>query len=270
MGDVDGTHTGDRFIIDGGYPLGGDLTPSGNKNEALPVIAAALLVRGPVVIENLPRIRDVDTMLQVIRGLGASVAFSDDHTVTIDASSLPEWRPDPATSSEIRGSFLLAAPLLARHGRAVLPAPGGDRIGRRRVDTHLLALAQLGASVEPGHAYHLELRGGRFVASEIFLDEASVTATETALMAAAVAEGTTRILNAACEPHVQGLCHALNTMGAVIRGIGSNVLEIAGYGFSTKIFWAARTPAPKSTGTPSPTSTCSSAASAMTTSNSAA
>jgi UDP-N-acetylglucosamine 1-carboxyvinyltransferase len=224
---VSTSDAGDRFVIDGGFRISGTITPSGNKNEALPILAAALLVRGPVAIENLPRIRDVDTLLQVIRGLGVDVDHVGDHAVIVDASSLAEWRADPRLASEIRGSFLLAAPLLARHGRALLPAPGGDRIGRRRVDTHLLALAQLGARVEPGEMYRLDL-SGRFRAAEIFLDEASVTATETAVMAAVVAEGTTRILNAACEPHVQGLCRALNTMGARIRGIGSNVLEIDG------------------------------------------
>jgi UDP-N-acetylglucosamine 1-carboxyvinyltransferase len=146
--------------------------------------------------------------------------------VDCDASTLREFRPDPALGAEIRGSFLLAAPLLARLGQAVLPRPGGDKIGRRRLDTHLLALRQLGAELVDGDGYRLVLNG-RFRGAEVFLEEASVTATETAIMAAVMAEGASRILNAASEPHVQGLCHALNVMGAQITGIGSNVLEIA-------------------------------------------
>ena len=138
--------TGDRFVIEGGSPISGTVVPSGNKNEALPLLAAALLVKGPVVIENLPRIDDVTTLVAVIRGLGATVEEAD-HTATVDASSLRDVRLDPALARGIRGSFLLAAPLLARFGEVRLPQPGGDRIGRRRVDTHLLALEQLGAEV---------------------------------------------------------------------------------------------------------------------------
>src|SRR5213078_4780298 len=165
----------DRFVIDGGHPVGGTVTPSGNKNEALPLLAASLLGSGSVTIENVPRIRDVD------------------HAVAVDASRLRDSRPDVALASEIRGSFLLAAPLLARSGLAVLPRPGGDKIGRRRLDTHLLALRQLGARIALEDTYyHLKL-DGRFRGAEVFLDEASVTATETAVMAAAVAEGRTQI-----------------------------------------------------------------------------
>jgi UDP-N-acetylglucosamine 1-carboxyvinyltransferase len=219
---------GDRFVIDGGYPVGGTVTPSGNKNEALPLLAASLLVSGSVVIENVPRIRDVETLIELVRGLGVQVDWSGDHVVSVDASRLRDSRPDVALASEIRGSFLLAAPILARSGLAVLPRPGGDKIGRRRLDTHLLALRQLGARIAlEDTQYHLEL-DGRFRGAEVFLDEASVTATEAAVMAAAVAEGRTHILNAASEPHVQGLCHALNAMGARIAGIGGNVLEIDG------------------------------------------
>ncbi|PYM78317.1 MAG: UDP-N-acetylglucosamine 1-carboxyvinyltransferase [Candidatus Rokuibacteriota bacterium] len=219
---------GDRFVIEGGHPVGGDVTPSGNKNEALPLLAAALLASGSVGIENVPRIRDVNTLIELVRALGVTVDWSGEHTVTVDATGLRESRPDAALASEIRASFLLAAPLLARTGLAMLPRPGGDKIGRRRLDTHLLALRQLGARITLDDAYyHLELRG-RFQGAEVFLDEASVTGTETAVMAAATAEGRTRLLNAASEPHVQGLCHALNAMGARIAGIGSNVLEING------------------------------------------
>src|SRR3989449_1191644 len=221
---------GDRFVIEGGHPVGGDVTPSGNKNEALPLLAAALLASGSVGIENVPRIRDVNTLIELVRALGVTVDWSGEHTVTVDATGLRESRPDAALASEIRASFLLAAPLLARTGLAMLPRPGGDKIGRRRLDTHLLALRQLGPRIPlHGAYYHPELRG-RFQGAEVFLDEASVTGTETAVMAAATAEGRTRLLNAASEPHVQGLCHALNAMGARITGIGSNVLEIDGLG----------------------------------------
>ena len=219
---------GDRFVIEGGHPVGGDVTPSGNKNEALPLLAAALLAAGSVVIENVPRIRDVITLIELVRALGVSVDWSGEHAVGVDAGRLRASRPDAALASEIRASFLLAAPLLARTGLAVLPRPGGDKIGRRRLDTHLLALRQLGARIALEDTYyHLKL-DGRFRGAEVFLDEASVTATETAVMAAAVAEGRTQILNAASEPHVQGLCHALNAMGARIAGIGGNVLDIDG------------------------------------------
>jgi UDP-N-acetylglucosamine 1-carboxyvinyltransferase len=220
--------SGDRFVIQGGYPLGGDVIPSGNKNEALPLLAAALLASGPVVIENVPHIRDVTTLIELVRALGVSVDWSEEHSVTIDARGLRESRPDSGLAAEIRASFLLAAPLLARTGLAVLPRPGGDKIGRRRLDTHLLALRELGARINLDDAYYRLELAGRFRGAEVFLDEASVTGTETAVMAAAMADGTTRLLNAASEPHVQGLCHALNAMGARIRGIGSNVLEIDG------------------------------------------
>src|SRR6059036_2596416 len=220
----------DLFVIEGGHPVGGDVTPSGNKNEALPLLAAAVLSSGTVVIENVPKIRDVSTLIEILRGLGVQVDWSGDHTLAIDPSRLHGSRPDAALAAEIRASFLLAAPLLARTGLAVLPRPGGDKIGRRRLDTHLLALRQLGARITLDDAYyHLEL-SGRFRGAEMFLDEASVTGTETAVMAAAMADGRTRLLNAASEPHVQGLCHALNAMGARITGIGSNVLEIDGVG----------------------------------------
>jgi UDP-N-acetylglucosamine 1-carboxyvinyltransferase len=222
-----GVGAGDRLVIEGGHPIGGVMTPSGNKNEALPLLAASLLVPGPVRIDNVPRIRDVEALIEIMRGLGVRVEVSAHHALECDASSLSDFRPDPVLGAEIRGSFLLAAPLLASLGRAELPRPGGDKIGRRRLDTHVLALRALGAEVHAGERYHLALRG-RFRGAEVFLDEASVTATETAIMAAAFAEGTSRILNAASEPHVQGLCHALNAMGARISGIGSNVLDIEG------------------------------------------
>ena len=134
---------GDRLLIEGGHPIGGSITPSGNKNEALPLLAASLLASAPCHIDNVPRIRDVDTLIRIMRSLGVHAEFGDEHTVACDASRLRDFAPDPALSAEIRGSFLLAAPLLARLGQAVLPRPGGDKIGRRRLDTHLYALRQL-------------------------------------------------------------------------------------------------------------------------------
>ena len=219
--------TGDRFLVEGGHPLRGTVTPAGNKNEALPVLAACLLAQGEVIVDNVPRIRDVTALLEGLRHLGVRVTVEDAGTVRLDASRLETRDPDPAVMSQLRGSVLLAPGLLARTGRAVLPAPGGDRIGRRRVDTHLLALGALGARVESGPALRLSLEG-RFQGAEVFLDEMSVTATENTVMAAALAQGTTVILNAASEPHVQGLCRFLNTLGARIGGIGTNQLCIEG------------------------------------------
>ena len=227
--DGDAAVTGDRFLVEGGHPLRGTVTPAGNKNEALPVLAACLLVRGEVVVDNVPRIRDVTALLEGLRHLGVRVAVEDAGTVRLDASRLETRDPDPAVMSQLRGSVLLAPGLLARTGRAALPAPGGDRIGRRRVDTHLLALGALGARVETGPALRLTLEG-RFRGAEVFLDEMSVTATENTVMAAVLAQGITVILNAASEPHVQGLCHFLNTLGARIGGIGTNQLRIEGVG----------------------------------------
>ncbi|HXA97642.1 MAG TPA: UDP-N-acetylglucosamine 1-carboxyvinyltransferase [Candidatus Dormibacteraeota bacterium] len=218
---------GDRFLGEGGAPLRGTVTPAGNKNEALPVLAACLLVEAPVVIDNAPRIRDVTVLLEGLRHLGVQVDADDRGTVRLDASRLKDSDPDPAVMAQLRGSVLLAPGLLARTGRAVLPPPGGDRIGRRRVDTHLLALGGLGARVEAGPALRLTL-AGRFRGAEIFLDEMSVTATENAVMAAVLAEGETVILNAASEPHVQGLCRFLNAVGAHIGGVGTNQLRIEG------------------------------------------
>src|SRR5262249_20743136 len=148
------------LTVEGGRPIEGAVQPAGNKNEALPVIAASLLVSGPVVLDNLPRIGDVETLLQAVIGLGVDVARVGERTVRIDASTLISAAPDPALASRIRGSFLLAAPLLARCGEAVLSRPGGDRIGRRRIDTHVLALRQLGAEIELGDVYRLTLPDG--------------------------------------------------------------------------------------------------------------
>jgi UDP-N-acetylglucosamine 1-carboxyvinyltransferase len=220
----------ERLIVEGGHPVGGEITPAGNKNEALPVLAAALLGDAPVTLHNLPAINDIRDMMALIEGLGATCRRGEDHDCRIDAGSLSGSAPEPQVAQRIRGSILLASPLLARTGRAVLPSPGGDRIGLRRLDTHLLVLERLGARIEQhaGREFRFTLPGGRFRAAHLFLDEASVTATENALMAAATAKGTTVIENAASEPHVQGLCRMLGAMGAHIDGVGTNRLEIEG------------------------------------------
>jgi UDP-N-acetylglucosamine 1-carboxyvinyltransferase len=217
----------DRFVVEGGQPLTGTVTPAGNKNEALPVLAASLLALGDVTVENVPRIHDVTLLLDGLRRLGVRIIVDEGHTVRLDASALGDADPHPSMVSGIRGSILLVPALLARTGRAVLPRPGGDRIGRRRLDTHLLALSELGAEVTGGDILYFSLRG-RFRGADVFLDETSVTATENVVMAAALAEGTTRVLNAASEPHVQGLCRFLNAMGARITGIGTNQLRVDG------------------------------------------
>jgi UDP-N-acetylglucosamine 1-carboxyvinyltransferase len=220
---------GDRFVVEGGRPVGGSHVPAGNKNEALPVLAATLLAPGVCTLENVPEIRDVRTLLEILAELGVEASsLAAGQALRVDTSNLTARTPSLELGATIRGSFLLAPGLLHRTGRARLPRPGGDRIGRRRVDTHLLALRLLGAEVEVGERqYHLRLEG-RFRGGDIFLDEASVMATENAVMAAAVAEGRTRIANAASEPHVQGLCRMLVAMGAHISGVGTNVLEVEG------------------------------------------
>ena len=220
---------GDRFVVEGRRPVGGSLVPAGNKNEALPALAATLLAPGDCVLENVPAIRDVRTLLEILAELGVVASpLAAGQALHVDSANLAERPPSPELGATIRGSFLLAPGLLHRTGRARLPRPGGDRIGRRRIDTHLHALRLLGAQVEVSERqFHLRL-DGRFRGGDIFLDEASVMATENAVMAAAVAEGHTRIANAASEPHVQGLCRLLNAMGAEIQGIGSNVLEVEG------------------------------------------
>ena len=221
--------SGDRFVVEGGRPVGGVLVPAGNKNEALPVLAATLLAPGACELENVPAIRDVATMLEILGELGVATGVAAaGEALHVDSANLAPRPPSLELGASIRGSFLLAPGLLHRTGRAVLPRPGGDRIGRRRVDTHLHALRLLGAEVEVSERqYHLRL-AGRFRGGDIFLDETSVMATENAVMAAAVASGRTRIANAASEPHVQGLCRMLVAMGARIAGIGTNVLEIEG------------------------------------------
>jgi UDP-N-acetylglucosamine 1-carboxyvinyltransferase len=215
-----------RFSVRGGRPLRGTVRPAGNKNAALPILAATLLVDGPVTLDNIPRIRDVETMLALLADLGSSVEWTAPNTVRVDTAGARPKALDPQLCARIRASILLAGPLLARFGQVILPPPGGDVIGRRRVDAHFLALEQLGASVTLGDRYELEakaLRGG-----DIFLDEPSVTGTENALMAAVAARGRTTLRNAAGEPHVQDLARFLVALGAGIDGIGSNVYVIDG------------------------------------------
>ncbi len=215
-----------RFRIEGGYPLNGVVHPSGNKNAALPALAAALLTDEPVVLHNVPHIGDVHTMLQLLQAQGVQVDTIGPNSVRLQARDVHSTELDPHLCRSIRASILLAGPMLARAGAVELPPPGGDVIGRRRVDTHLLALSALGAEITYDRTFRFRAR--RLQGREILLDEASVTATENAVMAASLAQGTTVIRNAACEPHVQDLCRLLNEMGARIEGIGSNVLTVHG------------------------------------------
>jgi UDP-N-acetylglucosamine 1-carboxyvinyltransferase len=215
-----------RFIVDGGTPLRGDITPAGNKNEALPLIAAALLTDEPVTLRNVPRIRDVRGMLDVAAALGATVEELDPHAVRISGGARSTEVPQ-ALAGEIRASLLFAGPLLARARKVKLGLPGGDVIGRRRNDTHFLALQALGAELELSRdGYALRTSGLR--GADVILDEASVTATENALLAAVLASGATVLHNAASEPHVQQLAIALVRMGARIEGIGSNTMRVEG------------------------------------------
>jgi UDP-N-acetylglucosamine 1-carboxyvinyltransferase len=214
------------YVVDGGHRLGGSIRPAGNKNAALPALAAAVLSSEPVTLENVPRIRDVETLLEIIVSLGAEVSWDDTNTVTVNARGIRSGRPDPVLAERIRASILLAGPLLARFGKVSLPPPGGDVIGRRRLDTHFLAFEALGATISFGTGF--EISAERLKGSRIFLDEPSVTATENAVMAAVLADGETVLENAAAEPHVQDLCRLLTGMGARIEGIGSHILRIRG------------------------------------------
>ncbi|MBW8009998.1 MAG: UDP-N-acetylglucosamine 1-carboxyvinyltransferase [Chloroflexi bacterium] len=220
----------EKFIIEGGHRLRGEVTPSGNKNAALPMLAACLLTEEPVTLHNIPNIRDVLTMKALLQSLGASVEAIDEHTWKIQAKNIKASDLDPELCKEIRASILLAGPMTARTGELRLSPPGGDVIGRRRVDTHILALKSLGASAayEPQNKnFHFKAKNG-LSGAVILLDEASVTATENAIMAAVVAKGETVLRNAASEPHVQELCRFLNSLGAKIENIGSNTLHIQG------------------------------------------
>ena len=216
----------ESFIIEGGTPLGGRVSAAGNKNGALPILAATLLASEPVTLSNVPRIRDVDTMVALLADAGAETEWTGANEIRIDPRHAEKTELDADLCSQIRASFLLAGPLLARFGRASVPPPGGDVIGRRRLDPHIHALAELGVEMDINGRFDMTTSGlqGR----RIFLDEASVMATENAVMAATLATGETVIGNAACEPHVQDLCRFLGSLGARIEGIGSNVLRVRG------------------------------------------
>ncbi len=216
----------EEFIIEGGYPLHGEVTPSGNKNAALPLLAACLLTDEPVVLHNVPQIRDVLAMRKLIESLGSQVEELDVNTWRITTRELVASHLDPELCRRIRASILIAGPVLARAGGVRLPPPGGDVIGRRRLDTHILALRALGAKVVYDRVFEIEAK--ELQGADILLDEASVTATENAIMAAVLAKGETKIRNAASEPHVQEVCSFLNILGAKIEGIGSNTLHITG------------------------------------------
>lgn len=218
-----------RFEIEGGHPISGSIRPSGNKNAALPLIAACLLTDEQVTLRNIPDIQDVAAMLKLLEGLGVSIQSPQPGTLVIRAATLTEDEPDPALCQRIRASILLAGPLLARRGHVALPPPGGDVIGRRRLDSHVLALEALGAKTddEDPHMLRFQLEG-RLQGADVFLDEASVTATENAIMAAALAKGRTTISNAASEPHIQDLCRLINAMGGHVEGTGTNRLLIEG------------------------------------------
>jgi UDP-N-acetylglucosamine 1-carboxyvinyltransferase len=215
-----------RFQVLGGQPLNGTIRPAGNKNAALPILAATLLADGPVTLTNVPRIRDVESMVALLADLGAQVEWTGPNTVAVDARAAASKPLDPRLCARIRASILFAAPLLARFNRVSLPPPGGDVIGRRRVDTHFLVLEALGATVFVGDRYEIEAKS--LIGTDIFLDEPSVTGTENALMAAVAAQGKTILRNAAAEPHVQDLARCLVAMGASITGIGTNQYVVEG------------------------------------------
>jgi UDP-N-acetylglucosamine 1-carboxyvinyltransferase len=214
------------FVIEGGRPLSGTVRASGNKNGALPILAACTLATDEVRLSNVPRIRDVETMVELLADLGADIEWTGPNDVRVESTGMGRTDLDAELAREIRASFLLAGPLLARFGRVTVPPPGGDVIGRRRLDTHVHAFAALGAEVHIDGVYELTSEGLR--GTRMYLDEASVMGTENAIMAAVLAEGETVIGNAACEPHIQDLCRFLVALGAHIDGIGSNVLRIAG------------------------------------------
>ena len=214
-----------KFIINGGKPIEGTFHPRGNKNAVLPMLASCVLTDQPVTLHNVPLINDVKVMLELLESIGVQVS-REDHTLTLCAKSLKTTELDAALCARVRTSILLAGPLTARHGSATIYPPGGDVIGRRRLDTHFYGLRSLGAEISTDRAYRF--KAGPLSAWKMVFDEASVTATENVLMAATLAEGTSTIYNAACEPHVQDLANLLNQMGADISGIGTNNLTIRG------------------------------------------
>ena len=217
----------EEFYIQGGIPLRGELIPSGNKNAALPLLAACLLTSKPVILHNVPKILDVHTMIRLLRSLNVKITEIGENSLQLDASDIHPADLDPNLCRKIRASILLAGPLLSRVGELHLPPPGGDVIGRRRVDTHILAFSNLGVRTEyVDNQFHFDANG--MTGAEILMDEASVTATENAIMACVSAKGQSVIKNAASEPHIQDLCHFLNILGAKIENIGSNTLHITG------------------------------------------
>ncbi len=216
----------DAFVIEGARPLTGRIRAAGNKNGALPILAACLLTDEPVTLANVPRIRDVETMVELLADLGADVAWTGPNEVRVHTADVSSSSPDERLCRRIRASFLLAGPLLARFGSATMPLPGGDVIGRRRLDPHMHAFAELGAEIDVNGRYAMRTDGLR--SAQVFLDEASVMATENTVMAAVLTPGQTVLGNAACEPHVQDLCRFLVSLGAQIEGIESNVLRITG------------------------------------------
>ena len=215
-----------EYHIEGGFPVKGTIRASGNKNAALPCIAATLLTSEPVTLRNIPKIEDTGVMLEILKALGAEVENPEPNVWKIHAKKIESNAIPCELSKRIRASILFAGPLLARTGKVIMPPPGGDVIGRRRLDTHFLALTELGANVNIEGSF--EFSANKLAGADIFLDETSVTATENAVMAAVLAEGTTQITDAASEPHVQDLCRMLSQMGAKISGTGSNILTITG------------------------------------------
>ncbi|SLN33717.1 UDP-N-acetylglucosamine 1-carboxyvinyltransferase [Ruegeria meonggei] len=215
-----------EYVVEGGHQLSGNITPSGNKNAALPIIAAALLNEAHVKLSNVPRIRDVEALVELIASVGAETEWIGTNVLRIHARDIRPADLDPDLCGRIRASILLAGPMLARCGEVTLPPPGGDVIGRRRLDTHFLALQCLGADISVNGSY--EFRASKLVGADVFMDEPSVTATENALSAAVAAKGTTILRNCASEPHVQDLAHFLIAMGGEIEGIGTNCMKIHG------------------------------------------
>ncbi len=219
----------EKLIIGGGIPLNGEIVPSGNKNAALPLLAACLLTDEPVILRNLPEIKDVATMRLLLESLGVQIENIGNHTWRIVAKEVRPADLDPDICRQIRASILLAGPMVARKGELHLPPPGGDVIGRRRVDSHILALQALGANAEFDRSQKVfKFTANKLTGADILMDEASVTATENAIMAAVTAPGETILRNAASEPHIQELCHFLNHLGGRIENIGSNTLHITG------------------------------------------
>ena len=216
----------DEYYIEGGFPVKGTVKASGNKNAALPCIAAAVLTDQSVTLKNLPEIEDVFVMFEIFKSFGGTVTKCAPNEYTLQLKTVTGYEVPAPLAQKIRASILFAGPLLARHGKVMMTPPGGDVIGRRRLDTHFLALTELGAQVKING--HFLFTANKLIGQDIFLDEASVTATENAVMAAVTAEGETDITNAASEPHIQDLCKLLNSMGAKISGIGSNILTIQG------------------------------------------